>query len=137
MSRSTAELLGAPPLLRGENQEQYEGLLAAIREQINPETFLDEILARDMADKLWEKFRYQRSSATLVGTLFIQALACLLEMAKRSTVISFGGPQLPLEIAKEYYDGGTKPARLKELTAILDRFGISEELIRAKAMQLC
>ena len=134
MSRSTAELLGAPPLLRGENQEQYQGLLAAIREQINPETFLDEILARDMADKLWEKFRYQRSSATLVGTLFIQALACLLEMAKRSPMIS---PKSPLDLAKEYYDGDTKPARLKELTDILDRFGISEELIRAKAMQLC
>jgi hypothetical protein len=130
----TADLFGEPPLIKGEDKQRYCRLLAAVTHEIKPKTLFDEVLVRDMTDKLWEQQRSKQNVAALVTSTFIEALACLLRVAMPPQ-ISMSDPAL--EIARDCYSGHTNSDKMEEITTYLEHLGITQEHIRAKAMQLC
>jgi hypothetical protein len=62
----TAALLGAAPLIRGENPGSYEELLGRICATLRPKDCLEELWIRDVVDLVWETFRLRRLKATLM-----------------------------------------------------------------------
>jgi hypothetical protein len=109
-------------------------LLAALEYEIKPETVLDEMLVRDLADKFWEQQRCKQSVASLIEGCYIQALADLLR--------PYPGPLLtsentPLKIAQKYYGGAASRKEIEGIERRLARHAITAEQIRAKAMELC
>jgi len=64
--KALEDLLGKPALIRGENEEQYWRLLAAIEYEMKPKSFFDHIRVRELTDKLWEMRRNKNSMAALV-----------------------------------------------------------------------
>jgi hypothetical protein len=128
------DLFGQPPLVKGEDIERYFRLLAALEHEIKPETVLDEMLVRDLADKFWEQQRCKQSVASLIEGCYIQALADLLR--------PYPGPlpnleNPPLKIAQKYYGGAASRKEIEEIERRLAQHAITAEQIRAKAMELC
>jgi len=147
-SNTLDDLLGRPALIRGEDEAQYRRLLAAVTDDMQPQTFLDQIRARGLADKLWGQRRNRTSVAALVETSFIRALGDLLSNSMLREVSTEPPRELPdpwkpepvhisVVQAHEYYDSKTTAARRREIDASLVRYGITQDQIRAKAMESC
>jgi len=63
---ATAPLLGARPLVQGENLRSYDQLLERICATLQPRDSLEEIWVRDIVDLVWEGFRLRRAKALLM-----------------------------------------------------------------------
>jgi hypothetical protein len=63
---STLALLGARPLIRGEDVVGYDELLSRICSTLRPSDILEEIWIRDAVDLVWEAFRLRRIKANLL-----------------------------------------------------------------------
>src|SRR5216684_1522309 len=63
---ATLALLGAPPLIRGENARGYDELLGRICATLQPADSLEEIWIRDVVDLVWETFRLRRMKASMM-----------------------------------------------------------------------
>jgi hypothetical protein len=63
---ATLALLGARPLIRGEDAASYDALLARICGTLRPSDSLEEIWIRDVVDLVWETFRLRRIKANLL-----------------------------------------------------------------------
>src|SRR5258708_11906878 len=135
MTDLAADLFGEPPLMKGEDKDRYFRLLAAVKHQIQPKDFFEEVLVHELTDKIWEQQRCKHSIAALVEGAYVEALSNLLRPFIAPTTISFG--DLASEMARDYYGGATKGKKMEELEARLAQYGITPEQIRAKAMQLC
>lgn len=110
-------------------------LHAAIGHEIKPETFFDKIRVREFTDKLWQQQRCKQSAASIVEGAYVEALTSLLRpfyppgtMFKEDTA---------LDMPRKYYGGETTAKEERELETRLAQHRISQEQIRAKAMQLC
>jgi hypothetical protein len=132
----TDDLFGKPPLMKGEDKERYFRLLAAVKHQIEPKTFFDELWVRELTDKIWEQHRCKDSVAALVEGAFVEALASLLLPFIAPPMVSIG-EDAATEMARNYYSGIANPKKMKEIELLLAQYGITQEQIRAKAMQLC
>ena len=89
---------GQPPLLQGEDEAAYFGLLEKVRASVKPRDVLEEITTRDFVDITWEILRLRRMRQPLIDVEcasiiknavssrygYSQALACPHE------VIQFG-----------------------------------------------
>src|SRR5271169_4159451 len=73
-----SDLLGPPPLIRGEDHARYLRLQAAVEHQIQPKTIFDMIYVRELTDKLWQQQLCKQSAASLVEGAYIEALASVL-----------------------------------------------------------
>jgi hypothetical protein len=135
------ELFGPPPVMRGEDLVRYRRLQAAVEHEIKPEGVFDQILVREVTDKLWQQQRYRKTVVSVVESSFVEALASLLRLYRPP-----GGLLRMAEIiadedkattmAREYYSGDTDAKRLKQLNAELKMYNISQEQIEAKALEL-
>jgi hypothetical protein len=132
------DLFGPPPLIRGEDAARYWRLHAAVTYEIKPEMVLDKVLVREFVDKMWQQQRYKQNAASIVEGAYIEALASLLRpfIAPTFPNLSFG-EEAAATTAREYYNGEAKPKKMEEIDSLLAQYGITEEQIRAKAMQLC
>jgi hypothetical protein len=140
------DLFGPPPLLRGEDKDRYWRLHAAIDYDVKPVTLFDRIYVREMTDKLWQQQRCRQSAASIVEAAYINALASLLRpfnppnsITDEFATLMAGsrGDDVATTMARDYYGGEAKPNRVAEVKSCLATHGISQEQIRAKAMQLC
>jgi hypothetical protein len=59
-------LFGPPPILEGENAEDYHAFLERVFNALKPTDFIEEIWARDLADVTWSMFRLRRILAALL-----------------------------------------------------------------------
>ena len=66
-SLSAQEMLGPPPLIRGEDIDRYDKLLARLTETLQPSDVVEEIWTRDFADLVWEVFRLRRLKSSLLS----------------------------------------------------------------------
>jgi len=130
------DLFGPPPLIRGEDVARYWRLHAAVEHQIQPKTVFDWIYVRELTDKLWHQQRCKQSAASLIEGAHIEALASLLRPFIPPTTMSFGEDEETV-MARDYYSGNADAKRLKEIKSLLEIHGITDEQIRAKAMELC
>jgi hypothetical protein len=62
-SLATIALLGAAPLIKGENSSSYDELFNRICVTLQPRDCLEEIWIRDVVDLVWETFRLRRLKA--------------------------------------------------------------------------
>lgn len=130
------DLFGKPPLIRGENEARYWKLLAAVERDRKPQTIFDKIYVREFTDKLWQQQRCKQSAASLVEGGNIEALASLLRPFIPPPIMSFSeDPELAM--ARDYFSGNADDKRLKEIKTLLEIHGITDEQIRAKAMEIC
>ena len=58
--------LGPPPLIEGEDGTAYNQLHGSITAAVKPKDFIEEILARDIADLSWDVLRLRRLKAQLL-----------------------------------------------------------------------
>ena len=61
------EIFGVPPLIYGENIQDYEALEHSIRSSILPADVLEEIWTRDIVDAQWEILRYKKIKASILN----------------------------------------------------------------------
>lgn len=64
--RSIDALLGPAPLLEGEGQDGYTGLMEEVRRQVTPKDSIEQIYVRDIVDLTWELMRYRRIKVALL-----------------------------------------------------------------------
>jgi hypothetical protein len=135
------DLLGPPPVTRGEDLARYRRLQAAVEHEIQPAGILDQILVRELTDKLWQQQRYRRTVVAVVESAYIEALASLLRLYLRpggllgmATILV--DEDRAITMAREYYSGDTSAKRLKEINAQLKMYNISPEQVEAKALEL-
>jgi hypothetical protein len=130
------DLLGPPPLMKGEDAARYWRLHAAIAHEIKPETALDKIYVREFTDKLWQQQRCKQGAASIVEGAYIEALASLLRPFYPPPMISIG-EDAASEMARKYYGGETTAKEEQDMETLLAQYQITQEQIRATAMQLC
>jgi hypothetical protein len=131
------DLFGPPPLIRGEDLARYERLRDAIEHETKPITLFDKIAAREFADKLLQQQRCKQNAASLVEGAYIEALASLLRPFIKPAFMSIEQEDAAFAMARDYYSGNAGRKDLDELEDQFSRYGITNEQIRAKAMQLC
>src|SRR6476620_2220711 len=99
MSDELDDIFGKPALLKGEDRERYGHLQAAVEADIKPKNIFDRMLVREQTDKYWEELRYKRSSAALIDSAHIEALASLLGPIYRNKM----GLITPTKAAVQFY----------------------------------
>lgn len=60
------DFFGRPPLLQGEDEAAYFGLLEKVRASVKPRDVLEEIATRDFVDITWEILRLRRMRQPLI-----------------------------------------------------------------------
>jgi hypothetical protein len=124
-------MFGKPALLKGENKGHFMQLLAAVASDLNPKTSFDQMMVYDHANKYWEEARLRRISASLIESAKIEALEILLRPFC-GDVTEIG--ERPADLARDYFCGQTNSR--KNAHESVSVYGITPELIEAKAMQL-
>jgi hypothetical protein len=130
------DLFGPPPLMKGEDAARYWRLHAAIVHEIKPETVFDKIRVREFTDKLWQQQRCKQSATSIVEGAYIEALASLLRPFNPAPMISIDEDAASV-MAREYYSGEITGKEEAEMELRLAQYRITQEQIRATAMQLC
>jgi hypothetical protein len=122
------DLLGKPPLLKGEDEQRYQKLRASIEAVLGSETVLKALRVRELTDNIWESQRLKRYQTALIDSALLQSLASLL------------GPKFGDHIEKAFdtaidYHGGPSQKQAAA-TKVMDQLGITPEQIEANAMYL-
>jgi hypothetical protein len=120
-------LFGPPPLVRGENEEQYWRWWATFVEEHKPKRFSDWIEVNDLANKQWEQGRLWRCSPALIEAALPKALIKLLRPFDMTAVHH--------AVAHNYYAGNDKDRR--EAREKVAKWGITDDQIMAEAIQMC
>ena len=60
------ELFGPSPVLSSEDSKAYDAIWARILESIKASDFIEQMLAKDLADATWEMKRYSRHKALVI-----------------------------------------------------------------------
>ena len=124
------DLFGKPPLLEGEDAERYQRLCTEVIRELKPKSFSDFVNAKDQIDKIWEEQRYKRTSAALIDSAHVEALAILLGpiYQGKMTLITAN------KAALQFY--GADPKAKKEVAAVMAENGITAAKVQAKAAQM-
>jgi hypothetical protein len=72
--RSIDDFLGPAPVLEGEDQDGYIGLLEEVRRQVTPKDAIERIYARDIVDLTWDLMRYRRIKVALLHKGQVRAI---------------------------------------------------------------
>jgi hypothetical protein len=126
-------LIAEPPLLEGEDPAQFWSLFDAMVADQKPQTITDWISAMDMVIKCWEELRLKRSSAALVNSGVLKAIAYFFEAIKPKN----GDLKLrslpPSDFALRYFS--KRPNERAEVMALLAGHGITMVHLQAKAAE--
>ena len=117
--------LQAPVLAAGEKLEEFRALVAEVAAALQPKTFLERLEVNDLCHAWWEEQRFRRQQAALPAATGLKALQCLLA--------SIGFEPDALTIATDYF--GVDTDERTTATALLRRFGITDDAIAAQASQ--
>jgi hypothetical protein len=121
---ATLSLLGAPPLIKGEDARSYDELLARICDTLRPSDSLEEIWIRDVVDLVWETFRLRRIKANLLTDSTEWGIGSTLKNERADA----------REMAREW--AGGDEAAAKDVAAALVCAGSSMEAVIARAMSV-
>jgi hypothetical protein len=117
-------LLGPPPIMPGESEEEYWKWWTVFVEPDKPKKFLAWLEVNELAHKEWEQKRLRRYRPTLVRRGRIAALTSILQSGFHDGI--------PLKVAKDYFgNDATEQRKAREIVA---SYGITEEQIVAEAM---
>jgi len=120
----TADVLGPPALLDGENKEAYEVLHAKITGYVEPKDIIETMFVRDIIDLQWELLRWRRLKVALMNSE--QAVII------RDMLIPFSGTvDMPLLIEQ-----WTKqdPETVEALKEVLASKGVGMDAVEGKTL---
>jgi hypothetical protein len=116
-------LLGPPPLMLGESQEEYMKWWTAFVEPDKPKRFFAWLEVNELAHKEWEQKRLRQCRPALVKRALITALSSILRVFHNGVSI---------KVAKDYFSNDVMAQR--SAREIVASYGITEEQIVAEAM---
>jgi hypothetical protein len=125
-------LLGAPRLIRGENEADYWNWWAVFVEAYNPENLADWLEVNQLAVKHWEQERLQRCKSALIDGALFEALKNLVRPFLNPLIHE--GLDYASRIARDYYLGDEK--KKKQAREKVEEWGVTDDQILAEAMQL-
>jgi hypothetical protein len=117
-------LLGPPPLMLGESEDEYWKWWTAFVEPDKPKSFLAWLEVNELAHKEWEQKRLRQYRPALVKRALISALCSIL--------LGFHYEGIRLKIAKDYF--GNDAREQQKAREIVASYGITEEQIVAEAI---
>ena len=109
-------LLGPPPIMLGESEEEYWTWWTAFVEPDKPKRFLAWLEVNELAHKEWEQKRLRRYRPALVKRSLFSALTSIL--------LGFHVGSVSITIAKEYF--GDDETAQREAREIVTSYGITE-----------
>jgi hypothetical protein len=118
-------LLGPPPLMLGESEEEYWKWWTAFVEPDKPKKFFVWLEVNELAHREWEQKRLRHYRSALVKRS--------LKSALRSVLQECGGVNVVASKRAEDYFGKDKVAQ-REARKVVESYGITEEQIVAVAM---
>ena len=118
----------SPPLLKGEDLESYNQLLAGVKASVTPADFLEEVWTNDVVQETWEIVRWRRSKAALLNSAMPDAVEKLL--VGRSLKLLPKAKQ----IAEAWAAG--KRSDVKEVDDLLASGGMTIDDVQARSMEL-
>jgi hypothetical protein len=128
------------PLLQTENRDEFDALQKALRQEIKPKGFIEEMYVADIGHIAWEIVRLRRCKAGIINSALLPALKGILKQLSKTPP----GPQLKLpgqisdadreieELAFDWF--GSSKAKL-EVSRRLGAFGLDESAIEACAIR--
>ena len=116
-------LLGPPPLMLGESEEEYMKWWSAFVEPDKPKRFFAWLEVNELAHKEWEQKRLRHLRPALVKRSLITAL--------NSILLRFNDG-ISIKIAKDYF--GNNATAQREAREIVASYGITEDQIVAEAI---
>jgi hypothetical protein len=121
-------LFSLPLLLKGEDPESYNQLLAGVKGNVVPTDFLEEIWTNEVVQETWEIVRWRRLKSALLNSAMPDAIEKLL--VKRSLK--------SLPEAKKLAEAwaGAKSSDVKEVDDLLASAGITIDDVQARALEL-
>jgi hypothetical protein len=117
-------LLGPPPSMLGETEEEYWKWWTAFVEPDKPKRFLVWLEINELAHKEWEQKRLRHYRSAIVERALISALESIL--------LGIPVEGVARKKAEDYF--GNDSVAQQEVREILESYGITDEQIAAKAM---
>lgn len=116
--------LGAPVLLMGEDESEYNRLLAQVAAAVGPTDVIEEFWVRDVVDLVWEALRLRRLKASLV----LASARLGLERVLQPTLNRFEAGNL----AGAWYARDEKA--LQRVDEFLEQIGLTIDAVMAQTL---
>ena len=120
---------GFTPRLTGEDPVRYFKLLKSIYDEVQPTGIFEQIWTRELADLIWETFRWRGLMVNLINATEQEALQCVLRPL-------FGGFRLDEAEALARRYRMKEPAAVEEVQQLLEKAGLTWDAVKAEALSL-
>ena len=133
MRRNELALLPKLPLLITESADEFDALRDAFKQEIKPRGIIEQMYVHDICAIVWEILRLRRCKVIIINSAFRSALENLLKQLLRQP----GQYEYQVEdeaqtLAQSWF---TDQEAKKQISEILDRFGLDEFAIEAEAIR--
>ena len=102
---SLDDFLGPAPLLEGEDQAGYAGLLEEVRRQVAPKDVIEQIYIRDVVDLTWELMRSRRIKVAILHKGQVRAVHQLASSENLPGLDADARWSVRAAVAKSFSDG--------------------------------
>jgi len=102
---SLDDFLGPAPLLEGEDQAGYAGLLEEVRRQVAPKDVIEQIYIRDVVDLTWELMRSRRIKVAILHKGQVRAVHQLASSENLPGLDADARWSVRSAVAKSFSDG--------------------------------
>lgn len=126
------KLFGSAPLLIGEDPALYQKLLEELAVGLAPQSIVEWLWVKDVADYSWEVLRNRRFKKGIIDLSRKAAIAEIMRKAISRTKLDRSN--LAEKLASEWF---SDPKGKDDVKQILDSLGLTEECIDAQALSLC
>jgi hypothetical protein len=136
VSRFDAALFGPPPLLAGDDPNQYTQLFRGISATVRPADIFERSSVRHMADLMWEVRRYRRIATQLVDANDQQGLEKVLRPLVQTDRMNelFFGTTKSQDLAQGY--ALKQQTAVAEVKGLLEAAGLDWDAVKAEAVAL-
>lgn len=127
-----AFLFERPPLIPGESEREWRGLLMGLADSLQPVSIVDWLRLRDVVNGIWEALRLERFRDTLIALQRDQAAADLFEGLLRAEIKDPDARRIAAQSLARGWIAGRVTER-REGERLLDRAGLRAEAVEAAA----
>ena len=120
---------GFTPRLTGEDSRGYFRLLESIFDEVQPADIFERIWTRELADLIWETFRWRGLMVNLIIATEQEALQCVLRPL-------FGQLSSEKADALAWRHRMKEPGAAEEVQRLLEKAGLTWDAVKAEALSL-
>jgi hypothetical protein len=120
-------LMGPPPLMKGENAEEYWKWWSTFVKGYAPKCLSDWLEINELAHKHWEQRRLRRWASALIEGAVVRALSDMLVQRGHNAIFV-------QKAARDYFGSDPKAERAARET--VGKYGITDDQILAEAMRI-